>query len=120
MVKIARSTPYRVATGVVIAALLVVGSVHTLHNPFRRTIRARRHCGARITVMQQAFSVGVVDANDVDHTHAPTVAVDQRDLTVPFVNKVRIVSRARRMAFAPPPIRHLKLPSSSDDACALL
>ena len=115
-----RSAPYRVVAAVAVMALLVVGSFHTLHNPFRRTIRARHGGSAQAAVVQQGFSVEMVDANDVDHAHAATVAVDQRDLNVPFVNKVRVVSRARRMAFTPPPLRRLKLPSPSDTASAPL
>ncbi len=111
--------PYRVVTALAVTALLVC-SLHSLQNPFRRTIRARHRGSAQATVVQQAVSVEAADANDVDHPHAATVAVEQRDLTVPFVNKVRVVSRARRMAFTPPPIRRLKLPSPSDYASALL
>ncbi len=114
------SLPYRVVAALAVVALLVVGSTHTLHNPFRRTIRARHRGAAQASMVQQAFSVETVDANDVDHGQVATVVVDRGDLTVPFVNKVRLVSRARRMAFTSPPIRRLKLPSPSDNASVLL
>jgi hypothetical protein len=103
-----RVSLYRFVPAVLLLVAVVAG-------PFRPVARARSRVCGQTSVVQAALSSDATDDGDTARRLAVQVARVARRVTPVWADPSPLVLKIRTLALTPAPLRHLKLPPSSDD-----